>query len=139
MNFYLKKIALGTCLSLSLVSNSIGQEMISDTTSLDDVFSMSLEELMNSTIISASRKEESAFDSPLSSFIISKKEISAMGDHEVGTIKSNFLLNANVNYLVAENMTAFVNVRNLTNQTAAQGFGSDRLGINFLVGLKINY
>ena len=40
-----------------------------------DLYEMSLEELMNITIVSASRSEEKAFEAPLSSFAISQNEI----------------------------------------------------------------
>lgn len=41
----------------------------------DDLYDLSLEELMNMTIVSASRSEESAFEAPLSSYAISSTEI----------------------------------------------------------------
>ena len=54
-------------LTLSLYVN--GQE------SEQDLFDLSLEELMNIEIVSASKKSESLFDAPVSSYIISKDEI----------------------------------------------------------------
>lgn len=41
----------------------------------DELFDLSLEELMNIEIVSASKKAESLFDAPVSSYIISKEEI----------------------------------------------------------------
>lgn len=41
----------------------------------DDLYDLSLEELMNIEIVSASKKAESLFDAPVSSYIISKEEI----------------------------------------------------------------
>ena len=48
---------------------ALGQEL------KDDLFDLSLEELMNLEIVSASKKTESLFDAPVSSYIISKDEI----------------------------------------------------------------
>ena len=39
----------------------------------DELFDLSLEELMNIEIVSASKKAESLFDAPVSSYIISKE------------------------------------------------------------------
>lgn len=41
----------------------------------EELFDLSLEELMNIEIVSASKKAESLFDAPVSSYIISKEEI----------------------------------------------------------------
>lgn len=49
-----------------------------DTTE-DDMFSLSLEELMNIPINSASKKSETLFDAPLSSYTITKSEIEKSG------------------------------------------------------------
>jgi len=55
-------------------SNVINTDLIQD-----DFFDMSIEDLLNVSIVSASRKEESAFEAPLSSWVVSRQEISAMG------------------------------------------------------------
>ncbi|MCU0430458.1 MAG: TonB-dependent receptor plug domain-containing protein [Cytophagaceae bacterium] len=47
-----------------------------DSTSLED---LSLEELLNVKIVSASRAEESAFEAPLSSYVITRQEIEKSG------------------------------------------------------------
>ena len=44
-----------------------------------DLFALSLEELMNVEIVSASKKEESTFDAPVSSSVITRDEISQSG------------------------------------------------------------
>ncbi len=48
-------------------------------TNEDDMFSLSLEELMNIPINSASKKSETLFDAPLSSYTITKAEIEKSG------------------------------------------------------------
>ena len=45
----------------------------------EDLFDLSLEELMNIEIVSASKKAESTFKSPLSSSVVTKDEIIASG------------------------------------------------------------
>ncbi|NJN26399.1 MAG: TonB-dependent receptor [Cyclobacteriaceae bacterium] len=45
----------------------------------EDLFDLSLEELMNIEIVSASKKSESSFKSPLSSTVVTKDEIMASG------------------------------------------------------------
>ncbi len=44
-----------------------------------DIFDLSLEELMSIEIFSASRQQESSFDVPLSSFVVTRKEIELSG------------------------------------------------------------
>ncbi len=44
-----------------------------------DMFELSLEELMSIEIFSASRQEESSFDVPLSSFVVTRREIELLG------------------------------------------------------------
>ena len=61
-------VGLGTLLSFGAVA----QEDI-------DLFELSLEELMNVEIVSASRKEESAFEAPVSSSVITRDEIARSG------------------------------------------------------------
>lgn len=43
------------------------------TSSMEDLMSLSLEELMNIEIVSASKKSESNFDSPLSSSVVTQE------------------------------------------------------------------
>ncbi len=50
-----------------------------ETTNDDDLFELDLEALMNMDIVSASKKVESLFDSPLSSSVITKDEIRNSG------------------------------------------------------------
>ena len=68
MNKLLLLASLGTLLSFGAVA----QEDI-------DLFELSLEELMNVEIVSASKKEESAFDAPVSSSVITRDEIARSG------------------------------------------------------------
>lgn len=65
--------------SSSPEENSAETEQLNSELVQDDFFDMSLEDLLNVNIVSASRKEESAFEAPLSSWVVSRKEISAMG------------------------------------------------------------
>lgn len=56
---------------------SYGQE--SDTLNNENLFELDLEDLMNMDIMSASKKVESLFDSPLSSSVITKEELRQSG------------------------------------------------------------
>lgn len=56
-----------------------------------------------------------------------------------GNINSKALLNACVNYTFYKNCTAFVNVRNILNQTGNEAFGTDKLGILTNGGLRFSY
>ncbi len=58
---------------LAFTMNAVGQEVE------QDLFDLSLEELMNIEIVSASKKAESSFKSPLSSTVLTKDEIEASG------------------------------------------------------------
>jgi len=58
--------------SLCISVPSIGQDT-------DDLFDLSLEELMNVEIVSASKANESLFDAPVSSYSITRKEILQAG------------------------------------------------------------
>lgn len=49
------------------------------TTKVDNVFNLSLEDLMNTPIVSASKEKESSFDAPLTSCVITRAEINNMG------------------------------------------------------------
>ena len=48
-----------------------------------DIYDMSLEELMNIEIVSASKKAESLFDAPLSSYTITKEDILRAGSMSI--------------------------------------------------------
>lgn len=66
----------------SFIANSQQSDVTSDTLKqkqYDTILEMSLEDLLNVTIVSASRKEENSFDAPLSSWVITKQEIINMG------------------------------------------------------------
>lgn len=58
------------CALLSIVSLYAYSQALED-----ELFDLSLEDLMNVEIVSASKKAESLFDAPVSSYIISKEEI----------------------------------------------------------------
>jgi len=63
----------------------------------------------------------------------------AVTDQQGSFIASKFLLNLNIRYEIVTKINAFINIRNILNQKTAEGFGSDRLGTNFLLGLSFNY
>src|SRR5690606_3233980 len=56
-----------------------GQERSVDDLSEDELFDLSLEDLMDIQVVSASKKEESLFDAPLSATVISRGEIEKSG------------------------------------------------------------
>ena len=56
---------------------------------IEDLLSMSLEDIMNTQIFSASKKAENIFDSPLSATVITRDEIESSG---VTTIEEIFKL-----------------------------------------------
>ncbi|WP_109829633.1 TonB-dependent receptor plug domain-containing protein [Reichenbachiella versicolor] len=77
--FY-RKISVFLSLSLSLLFLFQTDSTAQSKEPKDDGFlDMSLEDLMNVSIVSASRESESLFDSPLSSYVITSAEISEMG------------------------------------------------------------
>lgn len=67
----MKNSLLLSGLSIILSLEVVAQDM--------DLFNMSLEELMNVEIVSASKKEESTFDAPVSSSVITRDEIARSG------------------------------------------------------------
>jgi iron complex outermembrane receptor protein len=69
----MKRINYLFMMLLALGTKVYGQEMD------QDLFDLSLEELMNIEIVSASKKAESSFKSPLSSTVLTKDEILASG------------------------------------------------------------
>jgi iron complex outermembrane recepter protein len=68
----MKKISY-LCVMLAMSMQVFGQD------AEQDLFDLSLEELMNIEIVSASKKAESSFKSPLSSTVVTKDEIMASG------------------------------------------------------------
>ena len=74
----MKKVLLYSfCLLIITHSSTVfSQEKIDLTDSTSNFLNMSLEELMNVEIVSASRKSEKVFDAPVTSFVISKLSIS---------------------------------------------------------------
>lgn len=72
----LKPIVLASALSC-ILSNGIAQ-VASDSTKTD-FLEMSLEDLMNIPIVSASKEKESSFNSPLTSCVITRQEMNNMG------------------------------------------------------------
>ena len=74
----MKKICLA--LSLVLLFCAVHAQELSDTTHKRlELYEMSFEQLMNVKIISASKKAEDPFDVPVSSFVIDRVDIEAMG------------------------------------------------------------
>lgn len=64
---------------LSIATFAQDAEQLSD----EDLYSLSLEELMNVPIKSASKKEETLFDAPLSSYTITRAEIDRAGSTSI--------------------------------------------------------
>ena len=67
-----KVLGLGTLLMYSTQSLAQQQDDV-------DLFEMSLEDLMNVEIVSATKKSESLFEAPVSSYVISREEIAQSG------------------------------------------------------------
>ncbi len=79
----MKKI-LYSAICMGLLSFSVpsySQEI--ETKPEDDLFVLSLEELMNTPISSASKKEETLFDAPLSSYTITRSDIDKAGSTSI--------------------------------------------------------
>ncbi len=73
-----KKIYYALCLGLlSIATPSFSQE--TEIKPEEDLYTLSLEELMNTPIRSASKKDETLFDAPLSSYTITKSDIEKSG------------------------------------------------------------
>ena len=71
------------CLGLlSLSAPAFSQETV-QTTQEGDMYTLSLEELMNIPIKSASKKEETLFDAPLSSYTITRSDIDKAGSTSI--------------------------------------------------------
>ena len=72
-------LILTGCMALSIPSFSQDKEAKAE----DDLFTLSLEELMNVPIQSASKKDETLFDAPLSSYTITRADIDRAGSTSV--------------------------------------------------------
>jgi iron complex outermembrane receptor protein len=76
----MKKQSRLLLIGLGILSNAVsGWAQEADTLSAKTLMSMSLEELMNVQVVSASKKEESLFDAPLSASVLSWEEIQQSG------------------------------------------------------------
>lgn len=81
----MKNKYLTLALGLVVVAQVNGQDLAQakplpeDTNTTIDFLNMSLEQMMNVKIVSASRKEEKNFDAPTTSYVISYQEIEAAG------------------------------------------------------------
>ncbi|WP_162555617.1 TonB-dependent receptor plug domain-containing protein [Reichenbachiella versicolor] len=62
-----------------------------------------------------------------------------ISDFDGNKIKSKLRLNAYVSYSFFQSLKVFANCVNLTDQTAAESFGSDKLGRSFMIGLNLRY
>src|SRR6186713_735975 len=68
-------------LLLSLLATpALSQEQVN---TQEDLYELSLEELMNVPIVSASKKDETLFDAPLSSYTITRAEIDKAGSTSI--------------------------------------------------------
>lgn len=74
------KLKTSTVLSTFILTASTAFGQLQDTT---DYYSLSLEELMNIEIVSASKKSESLFDAPLSASVLSREEIMSAGSTSI--------------------------------------------------------
>jgi iron complex outermembrane receptor protein len=72
----MKKLFLSLFIFASFANAVVGQDKEKPA---DDLTTLSLEELMNVKITSASKKEETLFDAPLSSFTVTKADIDRSG------------------------------------------------------------
>lgn len=55
------------------------------------------------------------------------------------SIKSKLQINIKGTYNFTNTFSMFLNLRNITNQTAAEGFGSDRLSSLYMIGAHLSY
>ena len=77
-----KRIYHALCLGLlGLATPSFSQD--TEVKPADDLYVLSLEELMNTPISSASKKEETLFDAPLSSYTITRSDIDKAGSTSI--------------------------------------------------------
>lgn len=77
----MKKLLLIATLTAIAVSPAFAQS--TTTENKDDLYNMSLEDLMNVEIVSASRKNESLFDAPISSYSLTREEIERAGSTSI--------------------------------------------------------
>jgi iron complex outermembrane recepter protein len=80
--FFLPILMAGQSLLAQTDSTSAGQSPTTvpvDSAATTNVFDLSLEDLMNTPIVSASKEKESSFDAPLTSCVITRQEINNMG------------------------------------------------------------
>src|SRR6187402_257155 len=77
-----KTIYYALCLGLlSIATSSFSQD--TEVKPQDDLYTLSLEELMNTPINSASKKNETLFDAPLSSYTITRSDIDKAGSTSI--------------------------------------------------------
>ena len=77
----MKKIAIPALMSAFIVGNVVAQ----DVQSLEDenIYSLSLEELMNIPIVSASKEAESTFEAPVTSYVVTRQDIMNSGSTSI--------------------------------------------------------
>ncbi len=59
-------------------------------------------------------------------------------DQQGSLIQGKMLFSINASYLFENKVSVFFNIKNISNRTAPEGFGSDRTGIQYGVGLNYN-
>lgn len=74
-----KKVFLTLVTLVMLFSQEVKSQEKTDTLNTDNLYEMSLEDLMNVKIVSASKKEESLFDAPLGASVITGEELRKAG------------------------------------------------------------
>lgn len=75
----MKKTVLNCLLSAALISGGVVTAQAQQNQLDEDLYALSLEDLMNIPIQSASKKEETLFDAPLSSYTITRADIDRSG------------------------------------------------------------
>lgn len=62
-----------------------------------------------------------------------------INDQEGSFIASKVLMNFTSHYQLFRQLDVYFNVKNITNRTANEGFGTDMIGRNFLLGFMLNF
>jgi iron complex outermembrane receptor protein len=84
MTHYLRKTTLAACLiSSGMIANAQNIEPIAAPKDSVDLYNLSLEDLMQITVVSASKKAESIMDAPSSVSVLSKEEIRKAGSTSI--------------------------------------------------------
>ncbi|MDX2196769.1 MAG: TonB-dependent receptor [Cytophagales bacterium] len=83
---YLHTITVALCFTASTLysqSSDTTKAAAAESPTLEQMEEMSLEQLMNVPIVSASREKESSFDAPLTSYVVTRQEIEKAGSTSI--------------------------------------------------------